>query len=419
MTDTKTGLPVPPWALAVVAMLSVQLGSALSVSLISTAGAAGTAWLRLTMGAIILLALARPPLRSVRREDVPTLIALGITTGLVMVFFLAAIDRIPLGTLSPSSSSAHSPWQPYAATTGGRWCGPRWPSSVSYYSPSRGRATSTLSVWRSPRFAVGSGTYIVLTQRVGDRFEGIGSLALTIPIAALTAAVVGIPQAVGHLSVNVLLAAVGLAILLPVLPYILELVALRHMTHTAFGTLMALEPAFGVLLGLLVLHQSPSPCRSSASHWWCLPAWVPNEVVGAADPCRRVPARPRHPPITPTTSRPTPRTRGLPDVHERAGVRRLNRRPSEPVSPALPMTPVREYRGSDGASRLAPLWEVGFMSSRPKIFTRERLTIVGDAFLMSAAAFSAITGITALLIAPTGHQQPALSGWRHSHPCSP
>jgi inner membrane transporter RhtA len=30
------------------------------------------------------------------------------------------------------------------------------------------------------------------------------------------------------------------------------------MTHAAFGTLMALEPAFGVLIGLLVLHQKLS-----------------------------------------------------------------------------------------------------------------------------------------------------------------
>ena len=40
---------LPPWALAVVAMLSVQLGSALSVQLIATTGAAeppgsGSAW---------------------------------------------------------------------------------------------------------------------------------------------------------------------------------------------------------------------------------------------------------------------------------------------------------------------------------------------------------------------------------------
>ena len=58
--------PVPPWALALTATSSVQLGSALSVHLISAVGPAGTAWLRLSMGAIIFLVLTRPPLRAVR-----------------------------------------------------------------------------------------------------------------------------------------------------------------------------------------------------------------------------------------------------------------------------------------------------------------------------------------------------------------
>ena len=89
---------VPPWALAVASMTSVQLGSALSVPLISTVGPAGTAWLRLTMGAVIFLALARPPLRTLRRHDVATLAGLGVTTGLQTIAFLAAIERIPLGT---------------------------------------------------------------------------------------------------------------------------------------------------------------------------------------------------------------------------------------------------------------------------------------------------------------------------------
>ena len=89
---------VPPWGLAVAAMLSVQLGAALSVDVISAVGPAGTAWLRLSAGALIFLALARPPLRAVRRHDVPVLLGLGVTTGLVTVAFLAAIERIPLGT---------------------------------------------------------------------------------------------------------------------------------------------------------------------------------------------------------------------------------------------------------------------------------------------------------------------------------
>lgn len=89
---------VPPWGLAVAAMMSVQLGSAMSVHLISAVGPAGTAWLRLSMGALIFLALGRPPLRAVRRRDLPALIGLGVTTGLQTIAFLAAIQRIPLGT---------------------------------------------------------------------------------------------------------------------------------------------------------------------------------------------------------------------------------------------------------------------------------------------------------------------------------
>ncbi len=60
---------------------------------------------------------------------------------------------------------------------------------------------------------------------------------------------------------QIVVAALGLAVLLPVLPFALEMLALRRMTHTAFGTLMALEPAIGLVLGLLVLHQAPSPVQ--------------------------------------------------------------------------------------------------------------------------------------------------------------
>jgi inner membrane transporter RhtA len=55
----------------------------------------------------------------------------------------------------------------------------------------------------------------------------------------------------------VLLAGVGLAILLPVIPFALEMLALRRLTTTAFGTLMSLEPALALLIGLAVLGQAP------------------------------------------------------------------------------------------------------------------------------------------------------------------
>lgn len=253
---------VPPWALTVVAMLSVQLGSALSVDLIATVGAAGTAWLRLTIGALIFLALARPPLRDVRRRDVPLLLGLGATIGLMTIAFLVALEHVPLGVAV--SIEFLGPLTVAAA----RGRGTRafiWPSMamvgvVLLAEPWTGNL-NLFGVMFAATGAVLWGTYIVLTQRVGDRFTGIGALSLTIPIAAAVTAVIGIPQAAGHLNLEVIVTAAVLAVLLPVLPFTLELLALRRMTHSAFGTLMALEPAFGVLLGLIVLHQHAAPLQ--------------------------------------------------------------------------------------------------------------------------------------------------------------
>jgi inner membrane transporter RhtA len=251
-------LPVPPWTLAIAAMSSVQLGSALSLGLIRSIGPAGTAWLRLSIGALVFLAVARPPLRSVRLRDAPALLGLGVTVGAQTVAFLAAIERIPLGTtvaiefLGPLTVAALRSHSRRALT----WPALALAGVVLLTEPWHGHV-SDVGIGLAALAAAGWAAYILLTQRVGDRFEGITGLSLTTPVAAATAAIIGIPQAAGHLTPATIAAGAGLAILLPVLPYSFEMVALHHIKPAAFGTLMALEPAFGVLAGLLVLHQKP------------------------------------------------------------------------------------------------------------------------------------------------------------------
>jgi inner membrane transporter RhtA len=260
MSESSPGAgAVPPWTLAIGAMFSVQLGSALSVHLIATVGPGGTAWLRLAAGAFMFLVIARPRLSSLRWHDAPILLGLGVTTGFQTVAFLAAIQRIPLGTsvaiefLGPMTVAAV-----HSRSRGALlWVGAAGAGVVLVTQPWRG-AISWVGVGFAGLAAVGWAAYIVLTQRVGDRFSGLTCLALTVPIAACSAAIVGIPQAAGHITFEVVATGVGLAILLPVLPYSFELLALRRMTPTAFGTLMALEPAMGVVLGLIVLHQKLS-----------------------------------------------------------------------------------------------------------------------------------------------------------------
>ncbi|WP_157983928.1 EamA family transporter, partial [Nesterenkonia muleiensis] len=82
--------------------------------------------------------------------------------------------------------------------------------------------------------------------------------SITLPVAAITAATIGVPQAAGNIDLTVVAIALGLALLAPVLLFVLELAALRRMTTTAFGTLMAIEPAVALLLGLVVLSQMPT-----------------------------------------------------------------------------------------------------------------------------------------------------------------
>lgn len=254
----STRAPVPPWGLAVGAMASVQLASALAVPMIDEVGAPVTAWLRLTFGALVFLAIQRPPLRSLRRGDVPVVVALGIATALMTMAFLEALGRIPLGTtvaiefLGPLTvAAARSPHRralvwPGLALVGVVLMTEPWQGDVDL----PGVAFAALA-------GVGWGLYILLTQKVGDRLTGIGSLSMTVPIAAVAAAFVGVPQAAGHLTPAVLGEAALLAMLMPVLPFVLELLALRRMTHTAFGTLMALEPAIGLAYGAVLLSQAP------------------------------------------------------------------------------------------------------------------------------------------------------------------
>lgn len=249
----------PPWALALGAMLSVQLGSALSSDLIDQVGPAGLAWLRLSFGAVAFVCIARPPLRQIHRADMPALAALGVASGAMSMLFLAAIERIPLGTavaiefLGPltvaalRSPSRNTVAAPAIALVGVVLLTQPWHGSVDL----AGVAFAALA-------AVGWGTYIVLTQRVGDRFSGVAGLSVTVPIAALTAATFGIPQAAGHVTWDALAGSAGLALLLPVLPFALEMAAMRRLTATAFGTLMSVEPAIGLTLGWLVLDQQPN-----------------------------------------------------------------------------------------------------------------------------------------------------------------
>lgn len=250
---------VPAWMLAVGSILSVQLGAALSTYLFDDIGVIGTAWLRLSLAAIVLVVLVRPSLRSYSWPQLRTAILLGLVSAGMTVAFLAAIDRLPLGTvvaiefLGPLVVAAINTHRRRALV----WPALAFVGVLLLTEPWKGEA-NVPGIALAVLSGVGWGLYIVITQRVGDQFTGLDGLAISIPVAALATAVVGVPQAWGHLTVNVLLLAALAAALLPLIPWTLEMMALRRMNKAAFGTLMALEPAVALMIGLIVLTQVPT-----------------------------------------------------------------------------------------------------------------------------------------------------------------
>ena len=249
--------PTPPAPLlAIGGIVSVQFGGALASSLIDRIGAPGTVTLRLGLGVLVLLAIARPRVRERSGRDWAAVAGFGVTLGLMNLSFYEALDRLPLGV---------------AVTI--EFIGPLGLAAVL----SRRRAdlaavlVAAIGVvlvnghelgavdWVGVAFGLGAGVgwaaYILLSAETGRRFAQLDGLALAMVVSTLVVAPYGLTTAGSELTGRVLLVGAAIAMLSSVLPYSLELLALRRMRPAAFGVLMSLEPAVGALAGLVVLGQ--------------------------------------------------------------------------------------------------------------------------------------------------------------------
>jgi inner membrane transporter RhtA len=275
----------PPAAvLALASMLCVQLGAAASTGMFDQVGWGGATWLRLVWAALFFLAVTPPRLRLLPPRTVRAAVALGVVSATMTLCFFAAIDRIPLGTAS--ALEFLGPLTVAVVRSPGRHA-LAWPllaggGVVALTEPWSGGA-DPVGIAFALCAAVAWGGYVLLTQHVGDALTGTRGLAISMPVAAVVATGVGLPQAAARLDVEVLMLSAATALLLPVLPFALELAALRGLTASAFGTLMSLEPAIALAVGALALGQQPAPWQLSGI------AAVVTAGVGATRSGRRVP----------------------------------------------------------------------------------------------------------------------------------
>lgn len=251
---------MPPVVLVFLAIGSVQFGAALAATLLPVVGAVGSVTLRLAIAAAVMLAVLRPTVRGYGVADWVTVAGFGASLALMNTAFYASLSRLPIGAavtvefvgpllLAAALSRLAKDLLAVAVAAIG----------VVLVSGVLGVGTARLDplgVLLALLAGASWAAYILLSARTGRRFPKLDGLALAMGIATLLVAPIGVATAGPRLwHTDVLLKGAAIAMLSSVVPYSLELLALRRMRAAVFGVLLSLEPAVAALAGFLVLGQ--------------------------------------------------------------------------------------------------------------------------------------------------------------------
>lgn len=248
--------------------ISLQVGAALAIQLFPHAGTWGTASIRLLMAGLILMVIVRPKFHTWTRKQWFGVALFGASLGLMNGFFYNALSLIPLGTavtiefLGPLALAAFlSRSMRDAACVGLALLGMVLLGIDSF----SGDPLSPLGVV----FVLIAGAfwacYILASKNVGSLVPGQGGLAVALLIGGtLISPLSGTKALVVFTDWNLFALAVGTAVLASLIPYSLELVALRRLAPNVFSILISLEPVFAGLFGWLLLSQNLSSLKISA-----------------------------------------------------------------------------------------------------------------------------------------------------------
>ena len=265
-----------PAGLVLAGAVSVQSGAGIAAHLFSRLPPASVTTLRLWAAALVLLIVARPTARAVadlrRRRawsDLLVTAAFGVDLGFMNFAIYQAFARIPLGIavtiefLGPLTVTV-------AGALAGSATGRRRALALGY------AVLAAIGVvllangdvghlnWAGVAWGIGAAVawacYIVGSKATGQRMPGSSGLVIAMCVAAVAVTIPGVVEGGARMFRPDLLAiGAAIGILSSVIPYWLELEALRRISAQLFGVWMSLQPAVAALIGLALLSQRLSP----------------------------------------------------------------------------------------------------------------------------------------------------------------
>ncbi|TDQ65364.1 inner membrane transporter RhtA [Actinomycetospora succinea] len=243
--------------MVLVGQFSVQFGATAATGLFARVGPVGAVSLRLAFAALVLLVVCRPRVRHLGRRDWAAVAVFGVALAGMNSLIYEAIARIPLGAAVTLEVLGPLVLSVVASRRASSWV---WAGLALAGVALLGRAGLTGLTLTGALFALGAATmwaaYILASRHAGGRFERLDGLALAMTVGAVLTVPFGV-VAGGAAMVDPVVLGWGFAVALlsSLVPYSLELLALRRMPTSTFSVLMSLAPAIAATAGFVVLGQ--------------------------------------------------------------------------------------------------------------------------------------------------------------------
>jgi inner membrane transporter RhtA len=247
-----------PTLLLLLAITSIQFGSAIAITLFSLYGPVEVLFLRQTLAGAFLCLLYRHAIADALRRAPLGILLLSLAMVASAVLFYEALARIPLGIavsiefLGPLG---------VALATSRRLvdlvCVLLAGAGIYLLTPAIGTSLDLDGVLFAFASAIGWAGYIFVSRHVGQKVEGGVCLALAMGLAALLLLPFAGPSALTTLRDQpISLASIaGVAVFSAAIPVLFEFLALKTMPPRKYGVLVSLEPVLATLVGIVVLAE--------------------------------------------------------------------------------------------------------------------------------------------------------------------
>lgn len=248
-----------PFLAAFSGMVSVQTGAAFAKTLFPVVGSEGVAALRLGISAVILFLIFRP--WTLRQSGISygAITLYGVVLALMNLLIYRAFAYIPVSiaisieVMGPLTAALLTSRQ----KTDLLWI---LLSAIGMFLLAAGDINNTIDI-RGVAYSVAAALFWGIYVIVGKKVSGGGgrSVAAGMLIAALIAVPLGTAQAgVALLAPEVLLTGLCVALLSSMLPFLLDVYAMRWLPSRVFGVLLSGSPAVSALAGWIILHEELS-----------------------------------------------------------------------------------------------------------------------------------------------------------------